>query len=156
MPAVEPLQVPIPQLARRGDDRRIVLHFAPPDFYSRSLAVSFTGAGGAKLTPHNRTLLGFGFRGSGFGVRVGPESFFSSPENRHPTPDTRSLPGSTTGITSRQCTPGGIGNTNRSSRMLPAPVFAGNQNGVVASPSTIRRCSARENLLHGQRTFQPR
>src|SRR3954467_9164558 len=48
------------------------------------------------------------------------------------------IPGSTIGITSRQCVFGGIGNTNRSSRIAPDFVSDGNQYGVVVSPSRIR------------------
>ncbi|MGH7214904.1 MAG: hypothetical protein ACREIT_09085 [Tepidisphaeraceae bacterium] len=43
-------------------------------------------------------------------------------------------------MASRQCVPGGIGNTNRASFIIPPRVSAGNQYGVVVWPSRILRC----------------
>ena len=67
----------------------------------------------------------------------GPSSFFC------PLPSALSplaSEGSTIGIASLHCTPGGIGNTSRSSRMLPLLVWLGNHHGVVVSPARMRRC----------------
>jgi hypothetical protein len=57
----------------------------------------------------------------------GFSAFFAAAVNGTSSPPGRSIPGSSTGFASRQCTSGGIGNTSRSSRIAPLFVCAGYQ-----------------------------